>query len=378
MPSNDLRKVGVNKPFPGRITSMARIPHTAGLLVFVTQIVSCASAPANHSQPQSPSQSQSETQSRLIVAKIAGQPIYDDEMVSFAESELNDLRRQEYTIKLKALNRAIDEKLLTLEAQKKKVDVDALLKAEADSKVADPTDGEIQAYYETQKDALKVPLGQIRPQILQLLKQARINQARELYKAALRQQASIDILLAAPRVDVVVDPLRVKGNPQASVTIVEFSDFECPFCRKAEPTVVRLIQEYGDKIRFAYRDVPLNNHPRAQPAAEASRCAAEQQQFWPYHDLLFKEPMRLTDADLTEYAQTLKLDMAKFKSCLEGAKFRQQVQSDFQDAIRVGVTGTPTFFINGAPTTGAPPYEQFKQTIERELELAKKKSGKGA
>jgi len=354
---------------------MVRILSTAGLLVFVSQIVSCASAPVN--QPQTPPQSQSEPQARPVVAMIAGQPLYEDEIVPFVATELNELRRQEYTIKMKALNQAIDKKLLTSEAEKRGVAVDALLKAQADAKVSEPSGAEIQAYYESQKDKLKVPLEQIRPQILQLLKQARVNLARDTYKTALRQRASIDILLAAPRVDVAVDPLRVKGSPAALVTIVEFSDFECPFCRKAEPTVVKLIQEYGDKVRFAYRDVPLQNHPRAQPAAEASRCAAEQGQFWSYHDLLFKEPMRLTDADLTEYAQTVKLDLAKFKSCLEGAKFRQQVQSDFQDAIRAGITGTPTFFINGAPMTGAPPYELFKETIERELDLAKKKSGKG-
>src|SRR5437773_7935806 len=201
---------------------MSRLLHTLAMLVCVIQMVSCA--PTRVAQSQS--QPQSQAQTRPVAAMIAGQPVYDDEIVPFAETELNELRRQEYTIKMKALNQAIDKKLLALEAEKKKVAVDALLKAEADAKVADPSDSEIQAYYQSQKDALKVPLEQVRGQILQLLKQARINQARDVYKAGLRQQASIDILLAAPRVDVTVDPLRVKGNPEALVTIIEFSDFE--------------------------------------------------------------------------------------------------------------------------------------------------------
>jgi protein-disulfide isomerase len=308
---------------------------------------------------------------------VAGQPVYEDEITPFAETELNELRRQEYNVKLKALNQAIDTKLLKLEAEKQRVDADALLRAEADTKVVEPSTEEIQAYYESQKDALKVPLESVRGQIVQLLRQARVNQARDMYKAQLRQQASIEILLTAPRVNVAVDPLRAKGNPDALVTIVEFSDFECPFCRQAEQTIAKVAQDYSDRVRFGYRDVPIPGHPRAMPAAEASRCAAEQQRFWPYHELLFKEPQALSDSDLSQHAQTVRLDMVKFKACVEGGKFREAVQSDYQDAVRAGVTGTPTFFINGTAMAGARSYEEFKQIIERELELAKKQSPRG-
>src|SRR5262245_13228152 len=137
---------------------MSRTLQTLGLLVFVTPMISCTRTSRDYSAPQTQSQSETQSQTRPIVAKIAGQPIYDDEIVPFAETELKDLRRQEYNIRMKALSQAIDNRLLTSEAEKKKVAVDALLKTEADAKVTDPSDSEIQSYYETQKDALKVPL----------------------------------------------------------------------------------------------------------------------------------------------------------------------------------------------------------------------------
>ena len=348
---------------------MSPLHRTSILLILLCQTAACVSA--------APAQSQSQPQSRPVVATVAGQPLYDDELMPFVETQLNDLKRQEYTLKMKALDQAIGKKLLASEAEKRKITVDALLQAEADGKVSDPSDGEIEAYYQAQKDALKVPLDQVRGQISQSLKQGRVNQAREAYKVILRQRVSVDILLSAPRVTVAVDPQRVKGNPDAPVTIVEFSDFECPYCRQAEPTLAKVTAEYGDKIRIAYRDLPLSNiHSRATPAAEASRCAAEQGKFWPYHELLFKEPVRLGESDLTEYAETVKLDMGQFKSCVDGAKFRQQVQSDYQDGLRAGVNGTPAFFINGVALIGSQPLNEFRQTIDRELEFAKAKNRK--
>ena len=234
------------------------------LLLCVGLLTACTRAPV----------AQSGTQSAL--AMVNGQPIYDEDLTPFIKNELEELKRQEYNLKVKALDRAIEQKILALEADKKKTTVDRLLAAEVDNKVSEPTESQIVSYYQSQKDSLKVPLDQIRPQISQLLKQISINEARQGYVAELRQQAVINSNLTAPRAKVEPDPARIKGNPEALVTIVEFSDYQCPYCRQAEPTVRKLLEEYGDRIRFSYRDVPLANiHPRAEPAAEASRCAGD-------------------------------------------------------------------------------------------------------
>ena len=160
----------------------------------------------------------------------------------------------------------------------------------------------------------------------------------------------------------------LSGAPlAAAVEIIEFSDFECPFCLRAHPTVQKVMAEYGERVRLVYRHYPLPNHPNAVPAAEASACANEQGKFWPYHDRLFASPGRLSAADLKQHAVELGLDAAQFNACVDERKYRADVQADMQAGQRAGVSGTPAFFINGRPLTGAQPYEAFARIIDEEL-----------
>jgi protein-disulfide isomerase len=313
-----------------------------------------------------------ENQSRPVAGMIGTQPVYEDELTPFIKTELEELKRQEYNLKMRAFDRLVEDRLLAKEAEWRKVTVDALLQAEVDAKAGEASEQEIRAYYEGQKQALGMPLDQVKPQIVQLLKQARRNYARQSYITMLRNRAPVGVLLKMPRIEVAIDTNRMKGNINASVTIVEFSDYQCPFCREAESTVSRLVEEYGSRIRFSYRDVPLSTiHPRAQAAAEAAQCAAEQGKFWPYHDLMLRKSASLDDAALMGYAGEVQLDTGQFKSCFDSGKFREKVQADYQDGVRAGVTGTPTFFINGIVLSGAQPFEEFKKVIARELAEAK-------
>lgn len=170
------------------------------------------------------------------------------------------------------------------------------------------------------------------------------------------------------RYDVPLDDDPSIGPSNAPITIIEFSDYECPFCRRWHNEVyLRLREEYGDKIRFVYRDFPLTSiHPNALPAAEAANCANEQNVFWEFHDLLFNGTS-LGESIYLQYAQQLGLDMEKFQACLDSGRYSQEVQADFQYAASLGVRSTPTFFLNGIPIVGAQPYEIFKQVIDREL-----------
>jgi protein-disulfide isomerase len=170
------------------------------------------------------------------------------------------------------------------------------------------------------------------------------------------------------RVEVGYDPSRVRGDPQAPVTIVEFSDFQCPFCQKAYPVVKELLSRYEGRIKLAFRDFPLQQvHSQAEMAAEASRCALEQGKFWEYHDLLFSNHGKLDQEQLMENARTLKLDENSFSSCLSGGKFQSDIEKDLEAGTRLGVDGTPAFFINGVLLSGAQPLSVFVKRIEAEL-----------
>jgi protein-disulfide isomerase len=159
----------------------------------------------------------------------------------------------------------------------------------------------------------------------------------------------------------------------APVTIVEFSDFHCPFCKRVLPTLDAITQRYGDRVRLVFRDYPLEQlHPGASKAHVAARCANDQGKFWAFHDLLFDKAPRSSDNDVKAYAQQLGMDVSAFERCLGSGKYEAAIQRDVQEGARLGVTGTPAFFINGRLLSGAQPLEAFTQVIDDELARAKR------
>ncbi len=160
----------------------------------------------------------------------------------------------------------------------------------------------------------------------------------------------------------------VLGSSKAKVTIVEFSDFQCPFCGRFYPTVKQALAEYKDKIKFVYKHFPLESiHPNARPAAEASECAGEQGKFWEFHDKLFENQEQLGDAFYKKLAGDLKLNLNKFNDCLATKKYSAKIDTDYQTGISAGVQGTPHSLVNGIAVSGAVPYEQLKAVIDAEL-----------
>jgi protein-disulfide isomerase len=160
------------------------------------------------------------------------------------------------------------------------------------------------------------------------------------------------------------------GPRDAPVVIVEFSDYQCPYCKRWHDEVLPLIlTEYGDQVRYIYRDYPLNGHPEAQPAAEAANCAGEQEAYWEFHDAIFSEEYGYGRSAYVQYARDLGLDTEAFNECLNSRKFQDEVMGDFRDGIRLGVNSTPTFFVNDTQVIGAQPFEVFQQLIEAELAL---------
>jgi len=161
------------------------------------------------------------------------------------------------------------------------------------------------------------------------------------------------------------------GPEDALVTIVEFSDYQCPYCQMWYQEVLpRLMSEFAGKIRFIYRDFPLGGHPEAQPAAEAANCAGDQDAYWEFHNSIFSGLYGYGRSAYEQYAQELDLDIDKFTSCLDSRRHQAEVLEDYNDALRLGVQSTPTFFINDTQLIGAQPYETFKQMVEAELARA--------
>jgi len=301
------------------------------------------------------------------VATVEGQTIYDEDLAPTVEGQLQPLRNQEYEIKRKALDNLIEQKTLEAAAKKKGLTTEKLLDQEVNSKVPEPSDAEIEGYYLAQKDRLNRPLGDVRAQVKQSLKQAKIQQARQDYLKTLRADSKVVVLLSAPRIDVAYDPARVRGNPKAPVMIVEFSDYQCPYCHQVEPTLNQVLAKYGDKVSLSYRDFPLTQiHSQAEISAEASRCALEQGKFWEYHDQLFTASKLDKDA-LLEYARNLNLDDKQFGSCLTGEKYKAEIDKDLQEGKKAGVSGTPGFFINGVALSGAQGQDAFARVIDDEL-----------
>ena len=176
---------------------------------------------------------------------------------------------------------------------------------------------------------------------------------------------------APQRIDVSPDDDPYYGPQDAPITIIEFSDFECPYCARGhQDTLVPLLEKFPQQVRLVYRDFPLTNiHPNAQPAAEAAQCAFAQGKFWEFHDGIFRNQSRLGSAVYFELAEKLGLNEKEFTTCVTSGRFADEVTRDLDAARDLGVTGTPTFFINGRPMVGAQPLESFVYIIEEELAL---------
>lgn len=312
-------------------------------------------------------QTAEKSESRPVAATIAGKPIYEDELEPLIKSEVQKLRNQEYQIKTTALDRLIQQKILDAEAERQGVTVGALVQKEIEQKASAPSDAEVEALYAQERDRLGRPLSEIRNELRDAMLKDRMRLAFQEYMAGLRQKNSVTIVMAAPRIVVSADPARVRGNPKAPITIVEFSDFQCGFCQRVTPTLRQLLAKYDGQVSLSYRDFPLREiHPQAQLAAEASRCAGDQGKFWEYHDALFANPSKLDKASLAEHARGLHLDGERFDACLASGKFKTAIDSDMEDAEKAGVSATPAFFINGILIDGAQPIAAFEKIIDAE------------
>ncbi len=251
--------------------------------------------------------------------------------------------------------------------------VEQLQQTEIVEKIKEPGDEEIKKVYEENKEQLgDATLDQVKDQIVQYLMRKSVQERRQALIDELKKKYPTTTTLKPPVVEVGLGSTPPKGNPKAPVTIIEFSDYQCPFCKKAEPTVAEVLKVYGpDKVRLVYRNFPLPFHNEARPAAEAAGCAADQGKFWEYHEKLMAAS-DLSAANLATLATSVGVDKKKFDECVAQQKFKDAVEKDIEAGQQAGVNGTPAFFINGRMLDGAQPFEKFKEVIDQELASAPK------
>jgi protein-disulfide isomerase len=277
-----------------------------------------------------------------------------------------------YMARRATIEEIVADRLMDAEARARGIDRATLVEREIAAKAPTPTEAEIDAWYAANPARVNgATLDQVRAPIKSLLIQQRMDSARATLVEALKSKTTVTVNLEPPRVEVADDGRPARGPSNASVEMIEFSDFQCPFCQRANPTVDQVLKTYGDRLKFVYRHYPLPNHPNARPAAEAAACAEAQGKFWEYHDRLFANSTKLTDADLKAHASALGLDMAKFNSCFDNHQQKPRVDQDIAAADAVGVSGTPAFFVNGRMIDGAQPFDVFKQVIDEELARAR-------
>lgn len=297
-----------------------------------------------------------------IVATVGERSITQREVVQASALSLYQVDEQRYQLLQRSLHRIIDDELLTAEAVRKGMTVSELLteasQSESIARLAD-----LPAPVKRLK-AGDVSDGSGHSPSQDLKEEARIRQA---LLVSLRRQTDVRISLPAPEPPIL--PVSVDDDPSigpsdAPITIVEFSDFQCPYCKKSASELKELLRIYGQHIRLVYRDYPGPNHPYAMQAAEAAQCAAEQGKFWEYHDLLFNRQTAGKGWDFPRLAKELDLQEEIFAECMNSHRFNQEVIKDLQDGMALGITSTPTFFVNGRPLIGAHPIADFQKLID--------------
>jgi len=280
-----------------------------------------------------------------------------------------NVQEQVYALRKQDLELKVNDTLLAQEAQKKGVTTRALLEAEVSAKVPRVTDAQAQAFYDENKDRISGEFAQTKAQIVQYMQERKEQEATLAFAAQLRRAAAIQINLSAPEspsFSIATDDQPAKGTATALVTIVAFTDFECPSCARQHPVLERIVSEFGDRVRLVVRDFPLSQHANARKAAEAAEAAREQGKYWEYVSVLFRNQSFLGIDKLRQYATELGLDRARFDASLDSGKFADKVQRDVLDGRRLGVNGTPTLYINGKRVADNS-YESLKSSIESAL-----------
>ena len=330
----------------------------------------CAEEPTAAAQSQTTASSPDE-----VVAEIAGKRItlkdVDAKWEEFDAAERARVVQAMYTNRRNMIDQIVGDTLIENAAKAAGQTPEKFVEADTAKRLPAVGEADVLQFFEQNKDrAQGRTVDQLRPEIKNYLEARRRLQGRAMLVDELKAKnpSAVKVMLDPPRYTVPTtanDPVR--GSASAPVTIIEFSDFQCPFCARVNPSLDKVRQAYGDRVKIIFKDYPLPNHPQAPKAAEAARCAAEQNKFWEMHDAMFANQRALEVPSLKQTARTIGLNGATFDQCLDSAKYEATVRSGSELGDKMGVNSTPTLYVNGRAVIGAVPFETFKQIIDEEL-----------
>lgn len=359
-----------------------RFHQLLGSLVFVTSLLLITACQQG---------AMSTSGSSDTLATINGTPVTSKDLKNKHRMMIYNAEVEAYRSKQNVIDEIIFERLMEVEAKKAGVSVDELRKREIDDKTPMPTAAEVEGMYKQQEGYLKKrfkemnkpmpPKAEILDAMGKDMQRRRAQERMQNYSRELRAANKVGILIKeppSPRVDIAAGPNPSKGDEKAKVQIIEFSDFQCPYCARAVPVLKEIEKNYGDKVRVVFRDFPLSFHNTAKQQAIAAACAQDQNKFWEYHDQLFGNQNATNQAfssgkeadlnkQLTNYAKDVGLNVGDFTACLSSKKHAKSVEDDMKAGEEAGVSSTPSFFVNGRPIAGALPFAEFKKVIDEEL-----------
>lgn len=334
------------------------------VLVAVVALLAACSKESNTSSAATPSPLQSKGD---VAATVNGTPITIEELDATLKNQLARVQTQIYQIRKQGLDDIVENKLIEEAAKKKGKSVEEFTKEEIDTKAQEPTEQEVRSLYEARKGKETLPFEKVKDQLIAFLKQNRRNQAQQALVASLKKDADVKVMLDVPRVKVEVADAPAIGPKDAKVTLIEFSDYQCPFCKRVRPTIWQLVDQYKDKMRYVFMDFPLSFHQFSRKAHEAAHCAGDQGKYFEYNRKIFDSQTNLSVDDLKKYAKDLMLNTTRFNKCLDSGAHAKNVDKSIALGSSVGVTGTPSFFIDGIQLSGAQPIDAFKTIIDDEL-----------
>jgi len=306
-----------------------------------------------------------------VVAKVDGQNISEDDLIGDGKFDFYELKKREYDLKMERLNKLLQDRLIGAEAKTASMSTEDYINKKIVGGGVKISDGDVKKFIAEKH----IPDSQVNPQIkeriISYLQQLKRQDAIEAHVAKLTKNNPVEVYFNKPKMDVQVDAgnAPILGGTDAKVQVIEFSDFQCPYCARGAEVVHELKAKYGNKIKIAFKQFPLPMHHDARPSAEAALCVNEQgtAKFWKFHDLAFKAQDKLDSAGLAKLAKEAGADEKKFSECLTGKKFSSAVDEDMKYGEKIGVRSTPTFFVNGQLIAGAVPIEQFSEIIDDEL-----------
>jgi protein-disulfide isomerase len=336
------------------------LASSIGCALLMVAVLACAQQQPEAAAPQVTDE---------VVARVGDEVITASEMEEMVGPALVSLRQEMYETQKGLLEQRIFQQLVEKKAAGEGLTTVEYLQKNIDGKLTEPAEDEIEKVMTMYRSRLAQDDEAARQQVVQALQQQQTVQLREELRQQLFAEAGVEILLTPPRVDIgIPDNIPSRGAEDAPVTLIEYTDYQCPYCARVQPTIEALLERYEGKLRHVFKNLPLPMHNQAQLAAQAGLCANDQGKYWEFHNWLFENQRTMNRESMVSQAGELGMDGEAFAGCLDQGTHSQQVDSEMAEARGLGITGTPGFLINGRVLKGAQPIEAFEAIIDDELE----------